>query len=543
MSEHGPMEAIVRDELVAYLDGELPPDQVRQVEQRIADDPEYRRALRRLEQTWDLLGLLPQPEPSEEFTASTLSMVAVRTVDPGRRTGGLAWLRHVGVGTILALIGLAAFAFVYLREGEQDRELLRDLEVVARLDTYRHIDGLALVEALDREHLFAEPAPLLDEDAPAADSHEAVMPVGLDERRRYVSALEPSRQAELAENRTRLAKLPTAEQERLRALDQGLAESPERERLTAVMERYSAWLRGLPAARRADLQSLAIDQRVVEIRGELERQEEQRFLAEAREQLDANDPRVLREWMQQLIAGQLEQIRAELAKLPAFADRRQDLERTFTFGQERQPAWGVMIAIARSRLTLADLERVVKIEPQAIQELAAKLSPGARETLLGAAPAEQRRLVLSWMRLYAFMRGPGFQEPPNITEEQLRDFLTKMDPDQRRMLEEQVPPERMREELVRRYLWQNRPWFEGRGPGMGPPGMGPPPGIGPPGMEGGPPGPGRGPRGDGPRGDGPPRGDRDGPRGDRDGPRGDRPRGDGPREFDGPGRFEGGRGG
>ena len=41
------------DELVAYLDGELPPEECRAVEERLANDDAYRQQLRDLDQAWE----------------------------------------------------------------------------------------------------------------------------------------------------------------------------------------------------------------------------------------------------------------------------------------------------------------------------------------------------------------------------------------------------------------------------------------------------------------------------------------------------------
>src|SRR5262249_19607809 len=63
-----------RDELTAYLDGELDDAAAAAVEQRLRDDPDLRREVETLKRTWELLDFLPQPEPSTDFAARTLSM-------------------------------------------------------------------------------------------------------------------------------------------------------------------------------------------------------------------------------------------------------------------------------------------------------------------------------------------------------------------------------------------------------------------------------------------------------------------------------------
>ena len=52
------------EELVAYLDGELPPDDCRRVEERLAADDDYRQQLRDLDQAWEALDALPHAKPT-----------------------------------------------------------------------------------------------------------------------------------------------------------------------------------------------------------------------------------------------------------------------------------------------------------------------------------------------------------------------------------------------------------------------------------------------------------------------------------------------
>ncbi|MEZ6096522.1 MAG: hypothetical protein R3C03_20220 [Pirellulaceae bacterium] len=46
------------DDLVAYLDGELPTNRAEWIERQLAEDPSLRDRLKRLEQTWDMLDAL-----------------------------------------------------------------------------------------------------------------------------------------------------------------------------------------------------------------------------------------------------------------------------------------------------------------------------------------------------------------------------------------------------------------------------------------------------------------------------------------------------
>src|SRR5438132_13179698 len=103
-------DALLHEELVAYLDRELSVEQSRQVEQLTAVEPRARRMLAGFERTWDLLDELESPATSEDFTQTTLEMVALAAEDdvekakadaPRRRRRALLW-------TAAGLAGAAA---------------------------------------------------------------------------------------------------------------------------------------------------------------------------------------------------------------------------------------------------------------------------------------------------------------------------------------------------------------------------------------------------------------------------------------------------
>ncbi|MFM9960486.1 MAG: anti-sigma factor family protein [Planctomycetaceae bacterium] len=77
MPHENPQSPSFTEKLVAYLDGELPEDDAREVEQSFASDPAIRAEVEQLNRAWDMLDLLPRPNASDEFSRRTLASLKV----------------------------------------------------------------------------------------------------------------------------------------------------------------------------------------------------------------------------------------------------------------------------------------------------------------------------------------------------------------------------------------------------------------------------------------------------------------------------------
>jgi anti-sigma factor RsiW len=149
----------IDEEIVAYLDGELDSDSEARVVRRLSEDAAYRSRLGQLQQAWDLLDNLRGAEADDEFTASTVAMVAVHAEQESKsqqvrivRQRSFAWLALVGVVLLSMACG---YAVLYRRMTRSDRDLVRDLKVIEHVDEYRNIDDVSFLKALERENLFA----------------------------------------------------------------------------------------------------------------------------------------------------------------------------------------------------------------------------------------------------------------------------------------------------------------------------------------------------------------------------------------------------
>jgi anti-sigma factor RsiW len=150
---HDPNE----EDLVAYLDGELPAEDVQRVEDRLSSDEGYRFQLQQLQRAWDLLDDLPRSEASEQFSQSTVSMIAIRASGeyPTAKVASVAWRWLLTAAATVAAVGVG-YGVTFSMYNAANRELLADLPVIERLDMYQTADSIEFLRLLAQEGLFDE---------------------------------------------------------------------------------------------------------------------------------------------------------------------------------------------------------------------------------------------------------------------------------------------------------------------------------------------------------------------------------------------------
>jgi len=153
-------EPTLEEQLVAYLDGELQPQQSRRIEELLASDAEAQQTLQRLDRTWEMLGELDRQETEEETVRSTMEMLAaaaeedvagLRSAAPVRRRRRFA----LAAGGLLAA-SLAGFLIVSRLTPDVNRQLLEDLPVLENLDAYQEVGDVEFLRELSREQIFAD---------------------------------------------------------------------------------------------------------------------------------------------------------------------------------------------------------------------------------------------------------------------------------------------------------------------------------------------------------------------------------------------------
>jgi anti-sigma factor RsiW len=152
-------DAQLREELVAYLDGELDSQARRRIDERLVHDSQARKLLHSLEQSWELLDELDTPAVPDDFTRTTLEMVAVAAEADGEKrqvvAGHRRWRVVLALETLL-VAAAAAFAITARTMPDPNRDLLNDLPLLQDLDHLREVDDMKFLRMLEHEKLFAE---------------------------------------------------------------------------------------------------------------------------------------------------------------------------------------------------------------------------------------------------------------------------------------------------------------------------------------------------------------------------------------------------
>jgi len=290
-------EIPAEEELVAYLDGELPPEDCRRVEARLASDADYRRQLHHLDQAWEALDALPASRGDDDFVRTTMEMVAIAAEDDLSRHAARAaaagrrrmwWL--AGAGIAAAAVGFAAARLVLSRG---DAAFLADLPVIRHLDLLTHIEDVEFVRRLPSRVPMDQLTS--DEDAVRDEllNLEWVNAPSPEDRQEWLEALPPKEKATLVARTNRFQSLPGHERDRLRSLQREIREAHDAAQLQRNLVAYGQWLSRLSLGEqeelKEELRGLPLDEQMDRVR-RFVRQANQR----ASRQLSPEDAETLR---------------------------------------------------------------------------------------------------------------------------------------------------------------------------------------------------------------------------------------------------------
>ncbi len=160
--EHLRLSSAERSDLVAYLDGELNESQAQSIAAKLTRSVSARHEVEMLTATWELLDVLPRPEPSPEFKSRTLSLAQL-SVAPEDRWLDFARLAAQRFGKLLIILAgsLAIVAIGYSTTRwiwpDPTARLARDLSIAEQLDEYQAVRDLEFVQMLDNSTILGTP--------------------------------------------------------------------------------------------------------------------------------------------------------------------------------------------------------------------------------------------------------------------------------------------------------------------------------------------------------------------------------------------------
>jgi anti-sigma factor RsiW len=156
-----------REELIAYLDGEMDENTAHAFETRLRRDAALRAEAEVMKKTWELLDYLPRPEPSPQFTHRTLERLTVQDLqNQSAKAWRWKWLAPIGwaAGLLLAIgAGLfganlfwpapnslppAAPVQTGLSKAETEAAIVQDLDVIRNRRLYEFADDIEFVRQL-----------------------------------------------------------------------------------------------------------------------------------------------------------------------------------------------------------------------------------------------------------------------------------------------------------------------------------------------------------------------------------------------------------
>lgn len=457
------------EQIVAYLDGELSPDECAHVERRLSSDETYRRQLQGAQRVWAALDELPRATVDDRFARTTVAMAvdAVQEEIVARTQALPALKRRSRLSTGLSAAAATALALLGTRLLVEDpnRALVDDLPTIVAIDSLSQLspqqDVVFLRTLRDRvgEHLAATDVAAQEIDAKLASLKAVAEPAG---RRAWVESLSPAETSNLRGKFNQYRELTPQRREQMQSLEEQLAEDPGL--MKFAMELVN-WLGALPASRQYELRQMTADEQIAAVAAWAPQLQDEMALALS--------PEELKRFVETLRA-RLDDLRTKYAReLRSTADLRDG---------RRGPPWGEPFGGRRSAALLR-LAESLEGDGEWQKAVLAALPERSRERFQELPPQRKIERLLYWMRQAGSL-------DQRVTQEELDEFFSEELGVDERMELLALPAGQMHDRLLQ--LYRQRPGAEEAASGFGPPmrgrGFGPgPEGWGP-----------RGPRGGGP---------------------------------------------
>lgn len=464
-------------ELTAYLDGELEPTQIFEIENRLNSDPQYLHEMQSLQKAWDLLEHLPIAGDNNQFVKTTMELIVADAVQEQRQSQG-NW-RRLWQGMIYTLVPLCLIALSYnvIRSRQmQPHQLLNDnFEIIQNLERYQRLNGnLDFLIKLDQLELFSDDiaASFRQTSPPTFSEISAVEEDGNDstkggsppspgnyslaEIQELIDQMDSQKVSVLRLNYEKFLQLSPAEVQTLANFHLELNQRPDAERLKKVINSYYDWLIRLGSSEThggmatvAEILDLPMDERLKRIYRIRSDQIREAFGRSGATRLpNDEDVEVLLNWFDLSINTNQDQLRQQFTTaVPEFL-RRQNANTAVSREVLARFARRQSIRQIVAALFQIDRKIVENIIFQDIQLLIHGLSLEARTILLEYESDEQKELVMNWI-------DAAIQAKSTIPEDKLQEFYESL-PAQKRDELDQMSIEDWNATLTRLFWEQNR---------------------------------------------------------------------------------------
>ncbi|HWL10672.1 MAG TPA: hypothetical protein VNQ76_19855 [Planctomicrobium sp.] len=145
-----------RENLAAYLDGELDEDGTRRIESVLTASEVARNDVDVLARTYEMLDLLPRPQITQDFTERTLASARLR--EHRKPISQQAWFltaQRIGVlglwGIAMLITGMAGYSITNRWIPRQDDVLLKQLPMIQNLDVYAESGSIEFLQELSSQ--------------------------------------------------------------------------------------------------------------------------------------------------------------------------------------------------------------------------------------------------------------------------------------------------------------------------------------------------------------------------------------------------------
>lgn len=318
-------QILINEQLTAYLDGELSGEELVAVEQRLLDDPDYLAQMQQLQQSWDLLDVLPPTHGYDAFVKTTMELVVQDSGGEPSANAFLGWGFLTKVLMFLFIPG-AVFASGFAVTQQQNtapfRRLIQDLPLIENHDRYAKLNlELDFLTRLHEASLFTPdgvlpfesdpwsdpPAELLfggDSSGDAATSSETMK-----DRKVRLQQMEPRQLEALKRNKEKFDQLSQSRRDAIAAFHQQLLDQENKTQLFKTMVAYYDWLKSLGATERIEvLDQVDVDRRIEMIARIVDRQNLREFGKAGATMLPAADAEPFFKWYEGFLKQQKSKI-------------------------------------------------------------------------------------------------------------------------------------------------------------------------------------------------------------------------------------------